>query len=136
MSKLKIKNQISKLRVAFFVFISLFTINYSLFTPSVHAQVNIGTIFNSPIQTFGQLVSIIISNVYIVAGVILLVLMLFGGLMVIQGAGAGDQQKTGQGKQAFTSAVIGFLIIFASYWIIQIVESITGLEIFKPTYFQ
>jgi len=56
-------------------------------------------------------------------------LLIFGGFSIIMGAGQGDAKKTGQGKKAATSAVVGFLVIFASYWIIQIIQIITGVEI-------
>lgn len=94
------------------------------------AQVKIGEeVFKTPFADFGSLVSVILSNAYIIAGVVVLFLIVFGGLGVIMGAGSGDQQKTGQGRQAITAGVIGFLIIFASYWIIQLIEAITGISI-------
>jgi len=106
------------------------------------AQVNIGNewflkpgeaIENAPqFQTPGALISIILRNVYMVAGVLLLVLLIFGGISIILGAGGGDPKKAGQGQKAATAAVIGFLIIFASYWIIQIIEVITGIKILNP----
>ena len=80
-------------------------------------------------QTPGALISIILKNVYVLAGVLLLVLLIFGGFSIIMGAGQGDAKKTGQGKKAATSAVVGFFVIFASYWIIQIIQIITGVEI-------
>lgn len=80
-------------------------------------------------QTLGGIVSVILRNVYILAGILLFFLLLFGGLGVIMGAGQGDPKKTGQGQQAVTSALIGFLVIFASYWIIQIIQTVTGLNI-------
>jgi len=96
--------------------------------------VNIGTEFQPATKfgTVGDLISVLLPNVYILAGVILLFLLIFGGLLLIMGAGGGDTQKTGQGKKAVTAAVAGFLIIFGSYWIIQIIEVITGVEIFNP----
>lgn len=114
----------------------LATCYLSLVTASpAYAQVKVGTdVFKTPFQDFGSLVSVIISNLYIIAGVVLLFLVIFGGFGIISGAGAGDQQKTAQGKQALTSAVIGFLIIFASYWIIQLIEIITGLSILKSPF--
>jgi len=77
----------------------------------------------------GALISIFLKNVYVIAGVLLLVLLIFGGISIISSAGGGDAKKTAQGQKAMTSALIGFLIIFASYWIIRIVEVITGLNI-------
>jgi len=98
---------------------------------SLLAQVNIATEF-PPAQKFatpGVLISVLLKNVYMLAGVLLLVLLIFGGFSIIMGAGQGDAKKTGQGKKAATSAVVGFLVIFASYWIIQIIQIITGVEI-------
>lgn len=83
-------------------------------------------------QTVGGIVSILLKNAYIIAGILLFLLLLFGGFGIIMGAGSGDAKKTASGQQAVTSALIGFLVIFASYWIIQIIQVITGLQIFKP----
>lgn len=88
-----------------------------------------------PANTFsdvGSLVSVILFNVYVVAGVILLFLLIFGGFQIISSAGSGDAEGAAKGRSAITAAVIGFLIIFGSYWIIQIIEVITGLKIFAP----
>ena len=80
----------------------------------------------------GALISIVLKNVYMIAGVLLLFLLIFGGISIIMSAGGGDAKKAAQGKKAVTGAVIGFLVIFASYWIIQIIEFITGLNILSP----
>lgn len=110
-----------------------FTFYVLRFTSSAQA-VDIGKEFGSPYtdpSQVGGLVSTIISNLYILAGVILLVLIVLGGIGIIAGAGQNDPQKVAQGRKAATMAFIGFLIIFASYWIIQIIESITGVIILK-----
>lgn len=49
--------------------------------------------------------------------------------MMIASAGSGDQKKAATAKSMITDAVIGFLVIFLSYFIIQIVEVITGFTI-------
>ncbi len=95
--------------------------------------VDIGTEF-WPAKTFptiGKLISTLLPNIYILAGLLLFLLLIFGGFGIIMGAGGGDPQKTGQGTKAVTAALIGFLIIFLSYWIIQIIEVITGFKIFE-----
>ena len=78
------------------------------------------------------MISIILKNVYTLAGILLLVLLIFGGLSIIMGAGGGDAKKAAQGKKTATAAIVGFLVIFGSYWIIRIVETITGVRIFNP----
>ena len=97
---------------------------------------NIGSAFGSPIGQgdFGlaKLVSIILSNALVIAGIIMLFLMIGGGIGMIAGAGQGNPESAARSRQAVTAAVIGFIIIFAAYWIIQIVEIVTGLNILNP----
>jgi len=80
--------------------------------------------------SLGEFISAVLPNVYVITGVILFFLMIFGGIGYIKGAGSGDEEGVKKGQQAITSALIGFLIIFLSYWIIQLIETITGIKIF------
>lgn len=98
------------------------------------AQVDIGQIF-APAQKFpsvGALVSVFFPNVLVIIGVILLVLILGAGFTLITSAGAGDPQKTGQAKKTLTYALVGVFLIFSSFFIIQIVTFITGIQITNP----
>ncbi len=76
-----------------------------------------------------SLVTIIIRNSLTIAGIIMLVLIIAGGFMMIASAGSGDQKKAASAKTMITDALIGFLVIFLSYFIIQIIEVITGVTI-------
>jgi hypothetical protein len=105
------------------------------------AQVPIGPTFNSPwggMTVYGEsigfahFVSVILSNAVVIAGVMLLFLLIFGGISIMIGAGSGNKEDVGKGKKAVTAAVAGFLIIFCAYWIIRIVEIITGYAILNP----
>jgi hypothetical protein len=90
-----------------------------------------------PAQTFptvGSLVNVLVKNIFVLAGVLLFVLLIFGGLKFIVSAGGGDEQEIGKSKNAITAALIGFLIIFAAYWIVQIIGHISGINIFKPKF--
>ncbi|NIM12951.1 MAG: hypothetical protein GTN82_13115 [Candidatus Aminicenantes bacterium] len=82
----------------------------------------------------GTLISTILPNVYILAGVILFVLLLFGGFSFIMGAGGGNPDQANRGKQAIGAAVAGFGLIFASYWIIQIIQALIGIRILDPVF--
>ncbi len=105
------------------------------------AQVDIGQETHiNPTQGIGEapqfksilgLISTILPNLYMAAGLILLFFLIFGGVMVILGAGKGESQQAEQGKKIITNTLIGFLVIFLSYWIIRLVEIITGARIFK-----
>lgn len=97
--------------------------------------VNIGSAFGSPFgqgKGLGSLISTIISVAFTLSGVVLLIMFVVGGIGIIAGAGSDNPERTAKGKQAVTSALIGFIIVFAAYWIIQIIETITGLKILNP----
>ena len=77
------------------------------------------------------LISAILPNVYILAGIILFIYMVFGGFTLV--TSGGNPENAQQGKKIITNAIIGFIIIFASFWIIQIIQIITGVNILSPT---
>lgn len=87
--------------------------------------------FGSPYtkqQDIGGLVSIVVANAGIIAGLVFLVLVISAGFTMVHNAG-GDPQKFAKGRDIITFALVGFLIIFAAYWIIQIIELMTGTKI-------
>ena len=84
------------------------------------------------IGTIGGIISTLLQNVYILAGIILFILLIVGGLGFIMGAGEDNPEKAKKGKQTITAALIGFAIIFCSYWIIKIIEIVTGINILNP----
>lgn len=100
---------------------------------SAFAQVPIGQPYNSPVTTLtdvGTLTTRVASNLYLLAGIVSFALFMWGGFEYIRGAGSDDRDAIGRGKRIIYWAILGFLIIFSSYWIIQIVEIITGFKIF------
>lgn len=82
-------------------------------------------------QSFTNLLSAWLPNVYVVAGIIIFFYLLLGGFTMI--TSAGNFEKLKQGQKAITTAIVGFVIIFASFWIIQIIQIITGVPILKST---
>ena len=84
------------------------------------------------IGTIGGIISTLLQNIYVLAGILLFILLIIGGLSFIMGAGEDNPEKAKKGKQAITAALIGFMIIFCSYWVIKIIEIITGVSILNP----
>lgn len=74
-----------------------------------------------------DIINAILPNIYIFASIILFLYLVFGGFLVITAASNPDQAKKGQ--QAISNAIIGFVIIFASFWIIQAIQIMTGIPI-------
>ncbi len=85
-------------------------------------------------STFGVLVTVIVKNAFMLAGVISFILLIFGGFGVIVGAGGGDTKKLEQSKQTITAAVLGLLIVVGSFFIVQIIETLTGVKLLAPDY--
>jgi hypothetical protein len=83
------------------------------------------------VNSIYALVSLILPNAYVIAGLILFIYTLAGGFLIM--TGASDPHKADSGKQIITNAIIGFAILFASYWLIQIIEIVTGVNFLNPT---
>lgn len=103
------------------------------------AQIDIGRIFGSRYgsrdpggQGIADFVSTILFNAVAIAGVILFILIIYGGITLTAGAGSGNKEDIAKGQKAVTNALFGFLIIFISYWIIVILERIFSIRILYP----
>ena len=96
----------------------------------VFAAVDIGKDFTSitKFDTLGSIVEVIVKNAFVLAGVITFFLLVFAGFGMIAAAGSGDTKKLEAGKKTITGAVIGLVVIVGSFWIIQILETLTGLR--------
>ena len=84
-------------------------------------------VFDNP----GAILSAILPNVFILSSVILLMLLIFGAYTIISSAGNPEQKQ--KGSQTVTGAIIGFAIVFTSYWVLQILEIITGINFLNAT---
>jgi len=67
----------------------------------------------STTQTLGQLIGMLISAVLGILGVILLVLVVYAGFLWM--TAAGDDKKIKKAKDILASAVVGLIIVVASY---------------------
>lgn len=68
-----------------------------------------------------------LSFIFPLAGLVLFLMLVWGGFEML--TGAASKQNLDAGKQRITAALIGFLLLFVSYWIVQIIEYITGIVI-------
>lgn len=69
----------------------------------------------------------LLSFLFPIAGLILFLLLVWGGFEMM--TGAASKNNLDSGKQRIVAALIGFVLLFASYWIAQIVEYVTGVGI-------
>jgi len=80
-------------------------------------------------RSIGSFISSILPNIYIITGIIVFIIIVISGLFYIINAGKGDEKAMETSQKALTAAIIGLVIIFVSFWIIQIIEVITGFRI-------
>ena len=78
------------------------------------------------IINIGTLVNIILRNAFVIAGVVALFLLIFGGFGFIMSAGSGDSKGMEKGKQAITGAIIGLILIALSASIVALIGTLTG----------
>lgn len=78
-------------------------------------------------QGIGGVFSALLPYVFVLSGLALLLYLIMGGFEMLTSAGDPERVKKAQGK--VTHAVIGFVLIFLSYWLVQLFEAILGIEI-------
>lgn len=107
---------------------------YTRFMERVFAVVDITKDFPNlnAFKTVGELMTVVVTNAFVVAGILSFVILVIGGVQMVAGAGSGDPKQAEQGKQALGAAVIGLVLVVLSYFIVQIIEIVTGLHIISP----
>jgi RsiW-degrading membrane proteinase PrsW (M82 family) len=76
--------------------------------------------YNNP----AALVDILVNNLFPLAGILFLFIILFAGFKFIyQGTKGKDEAK-----QIIETAIIGFVVMFSAYWVLQIVRVVTGID--------
>ncbi len=73
------------------------------------------------------LINIILPNIFVFAGVLLLIFVVVAGFRMV--LSPDNKKNAEQGKQAITYAIAGFAVLLSAYWIVQIIEILTGVAI-------
>src|SRR3989344_613737 len=99
--------------------------------PEAYAQVDIRKKWPlSPditgINSLGDLVSWLVPKVLIVAGMIFFFLIVIAGFSMLTAAGSQDPQAKAKWQIILTQGFIGLVIVFAAFWIMQIINYVTG----------
>ncbi len=93
---------------------------------SIEGPAQNGGAFNLGSAKIGEIVGASLDYVFAFAGVGLLLMIIASGFAMM--TSAGDPKKLEQGKHRLTNAIIGFLLVFAAFWIVQLVGTMFGWE--------
>ena len=81
--------------------------------------------FNTPAD-LGTLINRAFPFVFAFAGIGLLLMIISAGFTLM--TSAGDAKKMEAGKGRLTFAIVGFLVIFTAYWVVQLLGIAFGIE--------
>lgn len=81
----------------------------------------VSKVFDEP----ADLVNLLVPNLFVVAGIAVVVLFILAGYKYIAQGEKGIQEA----QKVFTAAIAGLVVMFAAYWIVQIIKGITGADI-------
>ena len=81
----------------------------------------------SQMSQVGAVIGGLLPYIYVVAGLLMLLMLIIGGITLM--TSGGDPAKTKDGYGKITAGVVGFLIIFVSYFVVQILEVVLGFKI-------
>ena len=78
-------------------------------------------VFSTP----ADLVNLLVPNLFVVAGIAVMVMIILAGYKFLAKGQQGVQDAM---KIALTTAV-GIVVMFAAYWVVQIIKQVTGADI-------
>jgi len=76
--------------------------------------------------TISSLVTKAFPYIFAIAGVGLLLMIIAAGFSLM--TSAGDAKKMESGKNRLTYAIVGFLVIFTAFWVVQLFGMAFGIE--------
>ncbi len=85
--------------------------------------------FSTPLETltFGQVIGAAIVLILIIAAIVFFFILIIGGVRWI--TSGGDKAATEAARSQITSALVGLVIVFAAWAILQLIELFFGVDI-------
>ena len=96
----------------------LLIVPFSSFEDLSHPAIGSGT-------TIGNIIALLIPYIFYLAGFVLLLYLVYGGFQYL--TSLGNPEAVAHAKGNLTNAIVGFIIIFVAYWIVQVVATVLGL---------
>lgn len=77
--------------------------------------------------TPGDIVSALVPYLFAIAGFLLIIYLLYGGYKYL--LSRGDPKAMQEARGVITNALIGFVIVFIAYWVVQLIGELLGLDV-------
>jgi uncharacterized membrane protein len=87
-------------------------------------QLTDGSTVSSVYNTPATLVNTVVTNLFAITGLVLFIMIFIAGFKFVTKGKDGMEDA----KKIMTNALIGFIVMFSAYWIIQIVSLLTGVN--------
>ena len=78
-------------------------------------------------SSIGGLLSALLPFIFIIGGIVMGGMLIIGGFDILTSMGSEEKLKTG--AERIKNALIGFLLLFASYWLAQIAQILFKIPI-------
>ena|SRR3990167_1037162 len=78
-----------------------------------------------PIEKLSDILSIVLQFIYPLAGILLFLFLVLGGFSYLTSQGEAEKLKSAKAK--ITSALIGFILLVFSYFIVRLLSYILGI---------
>ncbi len=83
---------------------------------------------DTPFTNLASVVNNAVPILFAFSGIALFIYFVWGGFDYL--TSMGDPKKAEQGKNKITNAVVGFIIMFVAFWVVQVMDIFLGFEIF------
>lgn len=84
-----------------------------------------GTPVKNVFDSTDDMLNLLVKVLFVGAGLVLFLMIISAGFAMI----AGDSKDKDKAKSTMTTAAIGFIVMFAAYWIMQIIEILIGTNL-------
>lgn len=74
---------------------------------------------------FGTIINKLLPYIFTISGLLVFLYLVYGGYHMI--IAAGDPKGLQEARGKITNAIIGFVIIFISYWLVKFIGEILGV---------
>lgn len=88
-------------------------------------QLSDGVPVSAVYSTPAFLVNLIVRNLFVVGGVIIFFMIFYAGFKFIQD----DKSAKEEARKIITTALVGGIVMFSAYWIVQIIGVLTGVDV-------